>query len=1800
MNRERNIQFTYGSIVQLKDLNQKYKDVYFFIDYVSATVLKLLSNEGLNRLELLFDEETGKCLDETIEEIQIVYQSNEGYAILHGYVPGTLLRISFQNEEKLKARVIALEEDMITLKNSENDIFFIDFHYSGIDEEYQIKEIEIEEYTDVEQRNNNEEKEEKEEEEFLDMYTFEQQIDDYINKRYTEKNRRSVNRDIKYYSQLMRKYTNLDENISLKQLPENEFLESFYRLNQNFMMPVSSYIYREIYYSKNSRLRSLIEDDNSNYSVSLYEEKKIQEDTQDENKDDFDMVLNKKAIFQKRQPFHKRIVLKKDSPLLCIRHQEDDFENFESVYVGLSKMKNRKKEDLARLRTTQYMRDFMEKDKKFVFNGTMIHSLHDMESHKQLQPSESILSKTIKNQMPHFSSFAKSNVRVIAQKNKNTFHSPASFFNKSGKVYYPLTSYHNSFEHYIQSMNIRLKDACMFLNINYGLSFYDFLKELSMMDIHEVNIKDIQWIQRIIKKSINSYKSSYSQNKNSVASLTYNKYEFKTMEKIFSLICNHYKEYKFENSYPSELMHQVMIDDGELLMYYLQKKNETLYIDDKELEAHIESLNLQLQENNSEKLEQLRSKPVKTYNSLQEMEDDKYKIILKDPDEKQGQNNVQYLYSYLVMQFQYTDSGEQFTEKLQELLREYDTEATFEENEDLQTKLFGHLKDHASTIFTNLVSKIIELRVRKGDKCIVKEHNSIYVFDGTFWIPFEKQKELNQKKKMLRIQNSTENFDTMKETIMNDFVLRMVDAIHNEGNIDLEKKAFMEPFKFVKRKTLISNDKVRKMKQYNQMKLEWIGEFSKIYEERKQSGFILSPYLSLLYVILSNENMKKKYILLESFTSLFCVEKNDPQWFHCILSNTKLVPKYLLKLSRSYLTKQAMSYQETMKKICLEEGTLSEHGDMWIHKESGYTIQKIEFDTNYGYDEGGFKIKMDSVPQEEEDDLEEGEIEEEEVVSINKEDEIQLKKEIVLTQMETQFGHLAMTFMSTIGISMSYDDSKKMIKEMYNIYRLAMGKKKQNEKSRDKLKVYIILGVLLTYVQTSNVYIKKSFPGCIVSFEGYPLNQDRDNDEGVTYFSCILEKIVKNMVQAPYSSFKSMTYTEISDQLKMVIESYILQNAYVLSMIQQKRADILKDGKKQKIEKVIENIQRFRPCLYPLKVDNQSQFDSDPFLSKKLENTYEHMIYKMYVGRFFNMKIEEMLFELVRKEKPIMINQQYQEPFLKNYCCNQTDFILNHLTKTSVEKDSLQQLLKKSKKNEQEYEYIETYFVKKPNLNIMKKTYESLPEDMTTMYEELTVYRFMIYYGHFDDDKPIAPFLRDIVREKPSSVFYDKNDDLYTKTKKLKENGFIYDNSLLINALHDKAIIDMKKIHKTPKKEDNNDISSTTDKRKQLLILIQNEEAKLEKSKDEKEKENIQVAIDKYRDDISDLLDFEKNSSHHYEDFFPYSWNTNRENMEAIRKETEILRDNYRKYVGTYLTSHRDEFERVEELLRSFDREENKVGINSFLQNILYTLLCVIPQIICVNKIQNTKVYVNKWNFALAHNKKLLDFHEKYYKSFDSLETTQRIRDYFETINARQYFLYKDDLKRNIASEFIYLRFLYYKTLSLYCYEDVGNMTSTELKLLRIINKSTIIHVDKMKLSYIINYGEIDKYRYRIKQSEKMDKTEKLRKMSKKQRNVEKEKMKLKLGDWSYGTNKRVFKYYKDLYEDEDKRADEVKDIMHKMYEKQSEEGNVVYKEAVNVDDDFIPEEQEGGLLLGENDDYYDEQGEELEIDDNY
>lgn len=1724
-----NRQFTYGSIIQLKDLNQEYKDIYFFIDHVSPTKIKLLSNEGLRQLFLEFDE-AGTLLNEDIEEIQIIFQPKEGYAILHDYLPGTTLSITFENGDKLKGRIVDLQEDMITLESETNELFYIDFHYSGIDEEYSIENIYIEEMRTI--LNKGEEEEEEEDEEFLDIYTMDQQVDDYINKQYRQDKRHTIQKDILYYKQLIEKYTNLKEGVHKILLSNNLFLDSFYRLNESFLYPVSSYIYRHLYDNHENILTNEIQEEGSKHSVLLHDESSYHH---------YDNAFA--PMYQKRQEYHKKVVIKQDTPVICINHQQDDFQDVQTSYVGIPEKKKRGQDSTRQTRTTPYMCEYLEKGQTFIMNGTMIHNKRQIQGYQTIQKGHTLLSKSIQNIHPYYPSFESKKVSIVLQESKNDTHSPSSFFNQQNRIFYPLTEYHTSFKHYIQCMNIRLKDACAFLNLSQGVSMYDILRQLTHMRISEIKSEDFQWIQKEMKKTIDAYKSAISTQKKKSSGVQVQAYQFVTKEELFTLICNHYKDYDFSSAFPSEIIYQSMIDDGMLFFYYLKIKNKDLQIDfeNSEIQAQVQQFNEQIQHSQDNDLQDFQKKPIKTYPTLQHMENDTQKVILKDLSDAKGQTNTQYLYHYLVSQFGYSDDLELFSQKLQDLLLHYDPNSSIEQNDDLREKLFGHLKDKSSTIFTNLLSKIIELQIRNGDKCIVLENKKVFVYNNQKWIPLEDQKAIQKKHKMLKVQNATNEFDSLKETILNDYIVDMIDSIQNEKSMDMEKKALLEPLELVRRKTLKSNVWMRSVLKYNMQKMKWIRTFAYIQEERKQLGIIVSPYLSLFQTIMAYPDSSKKYQLIQLFYSLFCIDQSDAYWYHCILSNTKLVPKYMLRLSTAYLSQDKTSYDETIKKICLEEGTLSEQGDLWVHKESGYTIQAIAFDTNYGYDENGFKIKMDALPVQEEDELEEGEINDmEEVVQLTKEEQFQLKREIRLTQVETQLGHLAATFMNTIGISIPLDIKNKVIREMFHILRLGMAKR--GKKDYEKMKVYSILGVLLAYVQSNHTYIKKTFPGCIVSFEGYPLEQNPENDGGIIYFACIVEKVSKNVPQMPYRAFHKMTYAEIGEELKQVLQHQVLQNAFVLSMLEQKRGRLQRNSEPTK-PIIMEAFHHFKPSLRPIQVKDISHFDHDPFVSKKISNTYEHMMYQIQVTMFINKKIEEFLQNKVSKEKPLMVNKQFKEPFVQNYCCNQSDFILNHLIKSRVDKDQWNQLLEASINGEQMFKSIYTYFVKSQPLNVMKLPHSIKEENVKKIYDDLTLYQFIIHYAHFDDDKPISPFLRELVREKPTS-FYDRNDDMETKMKKLKDNGFVYDTSILTQLIQDKAILDEKQLQ-------------------QQTVEAPNASAV--------EKTEFQTA------------------------FLNIALNQTRESISSMESEIQVLRTQYKSYLVSHMSSFSSEWKRIEELLYSFQKSDNKHGINACIREMIYTMICVIPQLILEKKIQYQDIIMKQWDFAQAHNKNIQDAYTKSYQSFEAIDGTEQINNRLMQINSLKEVFDADLYQSNVVSQHIYLKYMFYKVLCLYQFDDPITMTPSEIQTIRSLNKATIHHLFKMKTFYVVDYSKIKKYAYQTKQGEKMDKTEKLRKMSKQKRRVEKEKMNLKLGEWSYGTNKRVFKYYKDLYDDEDSRANEVKDMMRKMYEHEEEDPHIGFQEQVDVNDDFLPEQHEGPLGVLEDDEYMDPHGNVLD-----
>ena len=105
----------------------------------------------------------------------------------------------------------------------------------------------------------------------------------------------------------------------------------------------------------------------------------------------------------------------------------------------------------------------------------------------------------------------------------------------------------------------------------------------------------------------------------------------------------------------------------------------------------------------------------------------------------------------------------------------------------------------------------------------------------------------------------------------------------------------------------------------------------------------------------------------------------------------------LHKLTNAYLLYD--NYEHTLNTICKEEGSISENNDSWIHRESGYVLKYIDFDSNYGFDEDGNIIQFaEEVPIDENDilELDEADLESEDLIDaiLNKDNTIKSIKNI--------------------------------------------------------------------------------------------------------------------------------------------------------------------------------------------------------------------------------------------------------------------------------------------------------------------------------------------------------------------------------------------------------------------------------------------------------------------------------------------------------------------------------------------------------------------------------------------------------------------------------------------------------------------------------------------------------------------------------------------------------------------------------------------------------------------------------------
>ena len=131
-----------------------------------------------------------------------------------------------------------------------------------------------------------------------------------------------------------------------------------------------------------------------------------------------------------------------------------------------------------------------------------------------------------------------------------------------------------------------------------------------------------------------------------------------------------------------------------------------------------------------------------------------------------------------------------------------------------------------------------------------------------------------------------------------------------------------------------------------------------IIDNESSNILIDSPYEKLRDIILGQPDFIKKQNDIQRFVSLFTrqpLATEDQYWLYCVKTGIKLLPTFLSHLANIYIS--GGDYLFELDVIATDQGTISDDGDAFVDKYSGYFIKKIAFDTEEGFTEEGFKLK---------------------------------------------------------------------------------------------------------------------------------------------------------------------------------------------------------------------------------------------------------------------------------------------------------------------------------------------------------------------------------------------------------------------------------------------------------------------------------------------------------------------------------------------------------------------------------------------------------------------------------------------------------------------------------------------------------------------------------------------------------------------------------------------------------------------------------------------------------------------------
>jgi len=566
-------------------------------------------------------------------------------------------------------------------------------------------------------------------------------------------------------------------------------------------------------------------------------------------------------------------------------------------------------------------------------------------------------------------------------------------------------------------------------------------------------------------------------------------------------------------------------------------------------------------------------------------------------------------------------------------------------------------------------------------------------------------------------------------------------------------------------------------------------------DENQNRAQIRSPFSNILDLILKQNDFPKKQYDIIRFTNQFTrpyvkgyVFNGFPEtehWLYCVKTNVPLLPTFKKDLADAFI-KSEYEYQERLLLVISDIGKLSDDGDWWTDKHTGWPICPVDFDTEEGFEESGYKASSRAVIEGDAGSKINAPTEPliryvtPEAITINNVvNALSIAMGInIETQKEFIINGVVETLRNTVESEAEY---KNKVKEAAN-------KGKRMPSYRDFFNMallYYTLGMYLIGVQTTipSVKTRKTHPGCVRSFSGFPFEGTGDMSS-LEYLACVTYDIRDS--GEPWNVLKKTTTDKIQLKIKATIEEQLLQLPEVKMKMEEKTKYLLTAPPDEiPAEHDIANWTDFLPPLVPFNIRHLTTI-SDEFkrsLLSDLRNGVDKQREKILVIESkiiqFSLAIQEKIQDVVKNQR-VILHTANNQPYLENSCCDTKD------------KESTVDYFIKHSKAIEEYNEIVNRLTNlldditsntKANLFFCPVNDKNNYPPLSNTFDEKTIYLAFIFYCKFKSLMPMPNAYLPICTSKPDKNLIDPSDTIDRIILKLKEDGRNYTNEQFLRLI---------------------------------------------------------------------------------------------------------------------------------------------------------------------------------------------------------------------------------------------------------------------------------------------------------------------------------------------------------------------------------------------------------------------------------